>query len=31
MVEKNSDITIGGRIVLNLWRILRVEVWSLLP
>lgn len=26
MVEKNSDITIGGRIVLNLWRILRVEV-----
>lgn len=27
MVEKNSDITIGGRIVLNLWRILRVEVY----
>lgn len=29
MVEKNSDITIGGRIVLNLWRILRVEVYFL--
>ena len=27
MVEKNSDITICGRIVLNLWRILRVEVY----
>ena len=26
MVEKNSDINIPGRIVLNLWRILRVEV-----
>lgn len=26
MVEKNSDIAILGRIVLNLWRLLRVEV-----
>lgn len=26
MVEKNSDINIPGRIILNLWRILRVEV-----
>ncbi len=26
MVEKNSDINIPGRIVLNLWRILKVEV-----
>jgi len=26
MTEKNSDIAILGRIVLNLWRLLRVEV-----
>lgn len=26
IVEKNSDIAIVGRIVLNLWRILRPEV-----
>ena len=30
MVEKNSDINIPGRIVLNLWRILKVEVNLLL-
>lgn len=26
MVEKNSDVSILGRIVLNLWRLLRSEV-----
>lgn len=26
IVEKNSDIAVPGRIVLNLWRLLRVEV-----
>lgn len=26
MVEKNSDINVPGRIILNLWRILKVEV-----
>ena len=26
MVEKNSDIAVPGRIVLNLWRLLRAEV-----
>lgn len=26
IVEKNSDIAVVGRIVLNLWRILRSEV-----
>lgn len=30
IVEKNSDISIVGRIVLNLWRLLRVEVSPLL-
>ena len=27
--EKNSDIAIVGRIVLNLWRLLRGEVYTL--
>ena len=31
MVEKNSDIAILGRIVLNLWRLLRFEVLSMIP
>ena len=26
MMEKNSDVSVPGRIVLNLWRILRPEI-----